>query len=810
MSKLPVILFGDFTLDEATRFQQLDLSPKVEGQKKLEQPSDNVPPQVRFGSVDPTVHISHSPPPIPPVAPGHPPYPHHIPPYIPGNPPPPFLQNLPPHFAPQRPYYPAPYYNSFGTFAHAGPPLPFNPEYPEYLYGRPILAPHPYHGPVDPSQTLGLSSAPLGVLPPASAAWRPHPLPSPPLQPNRPPHPSPGLSEFPAAHQPPWTPPQPHHPVAGSAFTPERPLSSGGDQAVAPSEIVMQLEEPLGSGASELEEQAGSTEEVEEGQQQHRDALQAHGESERQPEAEPALADGQHAASLQEDAPQDQPSANVDEEPGAPTGWGAPPSSMQEAAVVSGSAAEPSDDASAASSKEEVPAAAEAAAATGKPKSWAALVGKAAGQGGWAQPPVQAPPTRSNHSGPNAQGRAPPVRGGEKPQLSGSGWIRQLREATPLRLRPRGLVNTGNSCFLNSTLQALFACPPFLLLVNQLKTAPLNSDEYPMLWALVTYLGQFDTRSGSPPVAPSRTGPGGSTPVDVGQPFTPDMFVDVLHRFSPQTPQRGLRRARQEDAQEFLSYVMDRMHEELLKLEAAPAEAPPARVPNGPLPNGAAAAAGGPGEGDDEWETVGPKNKSAVTRMHTHAESALSSIFGGSLQSLVKTKGSKASATVQPFTIVPLDIAAEVVRSVEDALQLFAAPETLDGYRAPNKTEVAASKLLKIATLPRVLVLHLMRFSFSGERGSSKVHKPVKFPPTLTIPVKLLTSPPAPAEIRRYELVATVSHIGKDPSGGHYTADARQEDGRWLRFDDSTVSVVSLNRVLHDQAYLLLYKRVVQ
>lgn len=65
-------------------------------------------------------------------------------------------------------------------------------------------------------------------------------------------------------------------------------------------------------------------------------------------------------------------------------------------------------------------------------------------------------------------------------------------------------------------------------------------------------------------------------------------------------------------------------------------------------------------------------------------------------------------------------------------------------------------------------------------------------------------------QIRRYELVATVSHIGKDPSGGHYTADARQEDGRWLRFDDSTVSVVSLNRVLNDQAYLLLYKRVVQ
>jgi ubiquitin C-terminal hydrolase len=43
--------------------------------------------------------------------------------------------------------------------------------------------------------------------------------------------------------------------------------------------------------------------------------------------------------------------------------------------------------------------------------------------------------------------------------------------------------------------------------------------------------------------------------------------------------------------------------------------------------------------------------------------------------------GSKASVTVQPFLVLHLDILYEAVHNVEDALKLFAAPETLEGYK---------------------------------------------------------------------------------------------------------------------------------
>lgn len=72
---------------------------------------------------------------------------------------------------------------------------------------------------------------------------------------------------------------------------------------------------------------------------------------------------------------------------------------------------------------------------------------------------------------------------------------------------------------------------------------------------------------------------------------------------------------------------MDQMHGELLKLGG-----------NSLLLNGGKSSFVSSVE-DDEWETVGPKNKSAVTRTQSFVPSELSDIFGGQLRSVVKARG---------------------------------------------------------------------------------------------------------------------------------------------------------------------------
>ena len=130
-------------------------------------------------------------------------------------------------------------------------------------------------------------------------------------------------------------------------------------------------------------------------------------------------------------------------------------------------------------------------------------------------------------------------------------------------------------------------------------------------------------------------------------------------------------------------------------------------------------------------------------------------------------------------------------------------PETLDSdneWFCPGcKTHVQASKSLHLYLLPRVLIVHLVRFRTRG-MFSSKNTEFVDFP-TCDLDLKDQVIGASPG---KYDLFGVVNHYG-GLGGGHYTAFVNNGQF-WYCMDDSTITKVSEEKVVSSSAYILFYK----
>ncbi|NXM69997.1 UBP10 hydrolase, partial [Serilophus lunatus] len=388
----------------------------------------------------------------------------------------------------------------------------------------------------------------------------------------------------------------------------------------------------------------------------------------------------------------------------------------------------------------------------------------------------------------------------------------------PVSLQPRGLINKGNWCYINATLQALVACPP---MYHLMKSIPMYSKSQrpctstPMLDSFVRLMNEF-TNMPVPPKAKQALGDKIVRDIRPGAAFEPTYIYRLLTVIKSSLSEKG----RQEDAEEYLGFILNGLHEEMLTLKKLLSpHNEKVSVSNGPeaqaVPEEEEQEEQGEGS-EDEWEQVGPRNKSSVTRQADFVQTPITDIFGGHIRSVVYQQSSKESATLQPFFTLQLDIQSDKIRTVQDALESLVARESVQGYTTKTKQEVEISRRVTLEELPPVLVLHLKRFVYEKTGGCQKLIKNIEYPVDLEISKELL-SPGVKSKIfkgqRTYRLFAVVYHHGNSATGGHYTTDVFQIGlNGWLRIDDQAVKVIHQYQVVKPTAertaYLLYYRRV--
>ncbi|KAF4517421.1 hypothetical protein B566_EDAN005030 [Ephemera danica] len=195
-------------------------------------------------------------------------------------------------------------------------------------------------------------------------------------------------------------------------------------------------------------------------------------------------------------------------------------------------------------------------------------------------------------------------------------------------------------------------------------------------------------------------------------------------------------------------------------------------------------------------------------------------IFTGGLQSdVVCTSCHGVSTTIDPFWDISLDLGSvgegsSVPTSLLDCLERFTRPEHL-GSSAKIKCSTCQSyqestKQLTMKKLPVVASFHLKRFEHSN-RFHKKISSFIAFPEHLDMTPFMShqrnnNNNDAMLGDNRYSLFAVINHLGS-LEAGHYTAYIRQYRDHWFKCDDHLITKANIRDVLDSEGYLLFYHK---
>lgn len=398
-----------------------------------------------------------------------------------------------------------------------------------------------------------------------------------------------------------------------------------------------------------------------------------------------------------------------------------------------------------------------------------------------------------------------------------------------LQLFTTGLINLGNSCYMNCILQCLSSTP-------QLTSFFFPIAEANNVHVLQTYRQHInmENKLGSKGViTTSFVKLLANMFNNSGKYFSPVSFKQTVGSLSPGGQ---FANADQQDCIEFLNYILDSLHEDLNQRTIDSAEERATIMELSPEQEKAREFMPVRLASTIEWERYLKLNFSVIV-----------DYFQGQYLSTLKCLECQlTSSTYNSFSILSLPLPEKVSGTVtlDQCLNLFTETELLDEdnkWHCPRcRRFTKLTKTMTITRLPRVLIIHLKRFNMDLKGYFKKLDTFVSYPvdgildltsywpsvgtyvnsdPKSTITKKrekeILASFPNRNQEPpfRYTLYGVVNHFG-NLTTGHYTAYVKKGKGsnsgkRWCYFDDAKIQYdFKESQVRNKNAYCLFYLRV--
>lgn len=350
-----------------------------------------------------------------------------------------------------------------------------------------------------------------------------------------------------------------------------------------------------------------------------------------------------------------------------------------------------------------------------------------------------------------------------------------------------GLVNLGNTCYLNSTVQCLGRVPELRKALKELaQSAQTKPDDmaYMLAYSLGVTYNSLDKASDA---------------------VSPDLLVAVIRKLNPLFADNDNGHFKQQDADECVSLILNSVKKY--------------------LPN----------------KEVGEK----------YSDNLIEELFGIKMQIQLKnievaTEVKKKEETVYKLICYIDSNTIELVEGLKKSLK-----ENIDLYSDALARNTVFEKDQYVNRLPPYVTVQFMRFFWKqaneltgAKAGKAKILKSVLFSKTIdlydmcTDETKEILNLGRKIEAKmfkddknfkvenvvkkegqemiptgKYQLISVITHQGRSSESGHYIGWVHKKDDKWLKYDDDTVTMVTTTDILElkgggdwHMAYICFFK----